>query len=436
MESASMQVADVILVSTDTRGFELASALAEKGWKTVVLELDGGPLNRYLELEDRFGPFVSYSRSSQILEGGSAAGALWFKSGPVALAGPRTETGSAHLLSRYGLDRVWVKALSRSLLASRLKRREAFLDSASPSEPDIDWNQFVRPLLKISELSVRRRQAALAAGVRILDVEQILEVRVRDGRIDRIELRTTDGNLLQERTRSAVWMLSMEESKRTEFVHASVNVEALLQKPKILEPLMGWWRSRLMVKGLGSQSAPAGLRKPPEMPSHLVFVGSLERPWTHDNVMAMDLVEKSDGALVYDVWMRLPYWSRADHVYRDEQRVLAKRQLLERLPACEIDWVTPSPIGLSEDSIRMPHVLYSHDSKAPKSFVRNMSFAGPETWRGVGMIGLELCQDDWIKELESLRMDWDPAARAHASRVQKLKYKMQGLMKPESEISP
>ncbi len=436
MESASMQVADVILVSTDTRGFELAASLAKKGWKTVVLELDGGPLNKYLELEDRFGPFASYSDSAKAFEDGEATGSLWLKSGPVALAGPRTEVGSAHLSNRYGLDRVWVKALSRSLLASRLKRREAFLDSAGPAEPEIGWQRGVRPLLNVSELAAFRRKNALASGVRILDVDQILDIRIRDGRMDRIELRTVDGKVLQERTRSAVWLLSLEESQRTEFVNAKVSVSTLLSQPSILEPLMGWWRSRLVVSGLKSKAAPTGLRKPPEMPSHLVFVGSLERPWTHDNVMALDLVEKTEEILVYDVWMRLPYWSRADHVYRDEQRMLAKQQLAERLPGCEIEWVTPSPIGLSEASIRMPQILYSHDSKPPKSVVRNMCFAGPEVWRGVGLVGLELCENDWIKELEGLRMDWDPAARVHASRVQKLKYKVQGYMKPESEISP
>lgn len=435
MESASMQVADVILVSTDTRGFELAQTLAKKGWKTVVLELEGGQLNKYLEIEDRFGPFVSYSASSQKLEAGQATGALWLKSGPVALTGPRTEIGSAHLSSRYGLDRVWIKALSRSLLASRLKRREAFLDAAGLSEPEIAWSQGVRSLLNMSELAEHRRKMALAAGVRILDVDQILDVRVRDERLDRIELRTTKGEVLQERTRSAVWLLSLEESQRPEFVNANVAVSTLVSQPKILEPLMSWWRSRLVVRGLETKSSPPGLQRPPEMPSHLVFVGSLVRPWTHENVMTLDLVEKSDKALVYDVWMRLPYWSRADHVYRDESRMLAKQQLAERLPACEIDWVTPSPLGLSEVSIRMPHVLYSHDSRPPKSMVRNMCFAGPEVWRGVGLIGLELCQSDWIKELEELRMDWDPAARVHASRVQKMKYKMQGFMKPESEMS-
>lgn len=440
MELASMQVADVILVSTDTRGYELATKLANKGWKTVVLELDGGPFNRYLELEDRFGPFVAYSDCAHHVELAQDSGSIWLRSAPVALTGSRAAIGNAHLSRRYGLDRVWIKALGRSLLSSRLMRRESFLDSSGPSQPGLPWDREVSSVLNVSKIAEHRRKRAEAAGVRILDVDQILDVRIQDGRMDRLEVRTSSGEVLKERTQSVLWLLSLEESLRPEFVNQRVSVSNFLDQPKLLEPLMGWWRSRLVVSGLRSADEPRSLQIPPAIPAHAVFLGSLERPWTHDNVLVLDLIEVSEKSRVLDVWMRIPYWSRADHVYRDEQRLLARQQLADRLPGCEIEWVTPSPISLSESSIRMPHVLYSHDSTSPKSLLANMCFAGPEVWRGIGLVGLELCEENWLAELETLRMDWDPAARAHASRVQKMKYKLKSWMNSEvskeSEMSP
>jgi hypothetical protein len=433
MELASMQVADVVLVSTDTRGFEVATKLANRGWKTVVLELDGGPFNRYLELEDRFGPFVSYSDCALQVEQGQESGSIWLRSAPVALTGSRASIGSVHLSRRYGLDRVWIKALGRSLLSSRLMRRESFLDSHGPPQPAIPWDRKISSVLKVSKIADYRRKKAEAAGVRILDVHQILDVRIQDGRLDRLELLTSGGKVLEERTRSVLWLLSLEESLRSEFVNQRVSVSQFLDQPKLLEPLMGWWRSRLVVSGLRSADEPRSLQIPPAIPAHAVLLGSLERPWTHDNVLVLDLIEVTEKNRVLDVWMRIPYWARADHVYRDEQRLLAREQLADRLPGCEIEWVTPSPISLSEGSIRIPHVLYSHDSVSPRSRLANVCFAGPEVWKGIGLIGLELCEEDWLNELEILRMDWDPAARVQASRFQKAKYKLKSLI--NSEVS-
>jgi hypothetical protein len=440
LELASMQVADVILVSTDTRGFELAIRLAQNGWKTVVLELSGGSMNKNLEIEDRFGPFVAFSNCAGKLSQGTEPAVIWLRSGPIALTGARSGIGAAHLSLRYGRDSSWVEALGRSLLSSRFVQRETLFGASGRSHPSLPWANRLHPILNVLELAVDRRRRAIEAGVRILDVDQLLNFRIQDKRIDRIELRTITGEILRERMRSVVWLLSLEESLRPEFVSQQSSIQDVLEQPSFLEPMMIWWRCRGLVSGLKGSKLPASLQKPPMIPSHTVMVGSLERPWTHENVMCLDLIEFSNTSRVMDVWMRIPHWSRFDHVYRDEQRRIAHELLIERLPACELEWSTASPLSHDEASIRTPHVVYSDDSVSPKSSLANVLYAGPEVWRGVGLIGAELCETDWIKQLEELRMDWDPAARVRASRAKKIGFKIKSWINSdssnESEIMP
>lgn len=440
--NASLQVADAVIVSVDTRGFSLAEKLARQGWKTVVIELSGSSFNSEIEWADRLGPFLAWE-----LEGGEAVdregrplradyASLWLPSGPIALGGRRAEAGTAHLSIRYGvsledkkpatLEKGWPMALARSLVASRLAARETYLEPAggkfslkSTVDLKLPLEEPVKKKVSAEAVARSRREAALAAGARILEAEQIAAVRLSDGRIDRVEFQTSDG-LLIERTRSLVWMLSEEESKRVEFVGPDVPLEEFFEAGRS-EPLMAWWRNRLAVRGL-KRAASRTLTRVPETPPQVVVVGSIERPWTHDNLVLLEVVEETSQMRVFDVWTRIPYWARVDHVYRDEQRLLIQHLLSDRLVGCDLVWVTPSPLALTAPAIRMPHVLYAETSVPAKGRLENICFAGPETWMGIGLQGLRPMEPIWLQQLEGMRIQWDPVARMQASRLDRFKY--------------
>jgi hypothetical protein len=236
-------------------------------------------------------------------------------------------------------------------------------------------------------------------------------------------------------------MLSLDESQRADFAAAEVPLESMFRTPQITEPLMGWWRNRFAVKGL-TNSRSAALARLPYTPPVIIAVGSIERPWTHDNLLVLDQVEnkieKKSEMSVFDVWMRVPYWARADHVYRDEQRVFANQLLSDRFPGTETLWVTPSPLGLTAPAVRMPHILYSHDTGSPGAKLQNICFAGPESWQGVGLLGLEAKEAGWLSSLEQMRIQWDPAARVKASRLEQLKFAIRniGSSRSDGEVSP
>lgn len=468
-QHASLQVADVVLVSTDTRAFGFAKKLAERGWKTVVIELSGGLLNKDLEWSDRLGPFLAWNSSNPADSPADAPAenfaSVWLPSGPLQFAGLHLEHSLRHLSLRYQVGETshsdglqsngpslgpnswpnkWPEALRKSLFSSRLKRREVFLDSRS-IDPGLPWTQPVATTVQAEQVAFGRREEALKAGVRILDAEQITGVRLSSGHIDRIDFRNRAGEVLQERTRSVVWMLSLEESQKADFAASDVPLENMFRTPQITEPLMAWWRNRFAIKGLANSRFNA-LSKLPFTPPVVIVVGSIERPWTHDNLLILDQVEKSVGTnsgknpvmSVFDVWMRIPYWSRADHVYRDEQRVFANQLLSDRFPGTETMWVTPSPLGLTAPAVRMPHILYSHDTGTPAAKLQNICFAGPESWQGVGLLGLEGREDLWLTSLEQMRIQWDPAARVKASRLEQLKFAIRniGSTRSDGEASP
>jgi hypothetical protein len=449
-QHASLQVADVVLVSTDTRAFGFAKKMAERGWKTVVIELSGGQLNKDLEWPDRLGPFLAWNSLNPAAENTSDEfAALWLPSGPVQFAGPYWEHSQRHLSLRYQVEggqsnnwsNNWPEALRKSLFSSRLKRREVFLDSRSNTDSGLPWTLPVSKTVQAEQVAFGRREAALKAGVRILDADQIIGVRLSSGHIDRIDFRSRAGEILQERTRSVVWMLSLDESQHADFASAEVPLENMFKAPQITEPLMGWWRNRFAIKGLTNSRSKA-LARLPYTPPMIIAVGSIERPWTHDNLLVLDQVEKTteknSEMSVYDVWMRIPYWARADHVYRDEQRVFANQLLSDRFAGTETLWVTPSPLGLTAPAVRLPHILYSHDSGSPGTKLQNICFAGPESWQGVGLLGLEAKEDVWLSSLEQMRIQWDPAARVKASRLEQIKFAIRniGSSRSDGEVSP
>ncbi len=444
----SLQVADAVVVSVDTRGFNIARRLALQGWKTVVIELSGSTFTER-EWADRLGPFLAWETEgtepidSQGKPLRTEYPALWLPSGPVAFGGRTAKVGQAHLQLRYGivatdsgrankgetLEQGWPEALSRNLVTARLARRETYLASALPKSdntPRLPLEEPVKTKVSADAVARARREAAVAAGVRILEAEQVSAVRLSDGRIDRVEFHTREG-VLTERTRSLVWMLSEEESKQVEFVGPEVPLEKVFISGKI-EPLMGWWRSRLAVRGL-KRSQVRSLTRVPVTPPHVIVIGSVERPWTHDNLLLLDVVEETTDMRVFDVWTRIPYWARADHVYRDEQRLLAQHLLTDRFVGCELIWVTPSPLALTDPAVRLPHIVYSEDSIPARGRLENICFAGPETWPAIGLRGLRPIEDMWMQTLENMRIQWDPVARMQASRVQKIKYAFKNLVR-------
>ncbi|CAN5647377.1 hypothetical protein BH10BDE1_BH10BDE1_12050 [soil metagenome] len=441
--TASLQVADAIIVSVDTRGFSLARELALKGWKTVVIELSGSYFASETDWPDRLGPFLSWETEGHEAVDSHGAplrtnyASVWLPSGPISFGGRMATSGVAHLKLRYGissedkkvdtLEKGWPFALARSALASRLARRENYLEAVGGKNAlALPLQDPVKEKVSADSIARSRREQAIRAGVRVLDAEQIVAVRLSDGRVDRVEFATSSG-VLVERTRSLVWMLSEEESKRVEFVGPDVPLEQFFDGGRT-EPLMAWWRSRLAVRGL-KRATSRTLTRVPETPPHVLIVGAVERPWTHDNLIALEVVEVTPQMRVFDVWTRIPYWARADHVYRDEQRLLIQHRLADRLVGCELVWVTPSPLALTSNAIRLSHVIYADGSVPLREKLENICFAGPESWAGIGLLGLQPMEAVWMRRLEGMRLQWDPVARLQASRVERLKYHLNNNLK-------
>jgi len=446
-ETASLQVADVIIVSVDTRGLSLARTLALQGWKTVVIELSGSSFNSEIEWGDRLGPFLPWETegSEAVDKDGrplrTEHASVWLESGPVAFGGRRASAGASHLRIRYGingdstsaesLEKGWPTALARSLVSSRLSSREKFLHNTgarflSKTDFKLPWEEPIKKSVSADAIARARRESASGAGVRILEAEQISAIRLSDGRVDRVEFKTVAGTYV-ERTRSLVWMISEEESSRIEFVGPDVPLEELFEKGSS-EPLMAWWRNRLAVRGM-KNSSERSLTRVPHTPPHVVVIGSIERPWTHDNVVLLDAVEQTPQMRVFDVWTRIPYWARVDHVYRDEQRLLVQSLLSDRFVGCELIWVSPSPLALTAPAIRMAHILYGEASVPARGRLENICFAGPETWPGVGLRGLREMESAWLDQLEAMRIGWDPVARLQAGPLERFKYSLKKLTK-------
>lgn len=458
IDTGSLQVADVVVVSVDTRGLSLARTLALQGWKTVAIELSGSSFNSEIEWGDRLGPFLAWEaegseavdRDGRPLRTEHAS--LWLESGPVAFGGRRAEAGASHLKIRYGvsgeanadsLETGWPVALARSLVSARLSTREKFLQNRgasflSKADFKLPWEEPIKRVVSAEAIARARREAAINAGVRVIEAEQISAVRLSDGRVDRVEFKTLNSALV-ERTRSLVWMLSEEESKRIEFVGPDVPLDELFERGSS-EPLMAWWRNRLALRGL-KNSTERSLTRVPSTPPHVVVVGSIERPWTHDNVVLLDAVETTPQMRVFDVWTRIPYWARVDHVYRDEQRLLVQSLLSDRFVGCELIWVSPSPLALTAPAIRMTHILYGEASVAAKGRLENICFAGPETWPGVGLRGLRAMEPEWLDKLEAMRIGWDPVARLQAGPIERFKFSVKKFAKSrfaksQKEASP
>lgn len=452
-QHASYQISDLVIVSVDTRGFELAARLAKRGWKVVILELSCDDLNSDMTWADRLGPFLGWEDESvEVVDSfgerfRSEYGSIWLPTGMVFLGGRRAEAGERHLRLGLGarvfnetqhtagvrLEQSWPLALRRSIISNRLLRREKYLDRGVWA--DLPFEKPVKAITRADSIAAMRREFAIRAGVRIVDIERILAVPSRDQHIDRIDVETKNGPLT-ERTRSVVWMLSRDESADESFV-ATAHTRGVYDLDDVapelpIENSLAWWRVRFAIRGMGAEYA-GYLQRLPEMPPFIVLIDSVERPWSHDNLIVLERVERTgtlkDESQVYDAWIRIPYWSRTDHVYRDEQRLLVQERLKAHFVGCEFNWVTPSPIALNTPAVRMPFVVYSDVSrfgirsrqpsrKAMRAPIRNLIFAGPETHRASGVWGLRMSEELWIERLESMRRDWDPAAKQQTNHRQ------------------
>ncbi len=433
------EVSDVVIVSTHGRGWSLGCELAERGWRVVVLEIEprpGQPSGREMEAIDRLGPFVSWVSTAESSESDAYA-ALWLPDGPVSWGGPTSPQGFRRLRDEYGVDwdevkrvteggkglelsTTWPLALARSVGAAIFARRQYWLQQPADC--------FALPLAEPLRVRQRGDEAArfealqrdrlLKLGGRWREVSRIRRVRTAQGHADLVEAEVARGDsvvpeLAVERTRSIVWMLSEEESLREEFFVDPARVADFISFGSV-RPELGWWRNRLNIRDL--DDGQAFVR--PHLPALVFMISTIERPWTHENLLVLERVEQSAGRSVFDLWMRIPFWSRADHVYRDELRRRAEGLLRGRLPRLELEWLTPSPLSLTEPAVRLSCPVYASDSVPAKSRASNLVFAGPETWRGVGLIGARDAEPVWIDSLERMRRDWDRQARAQREEVQ------------------
>lgn len=439
----SRQVSDLLIVATDARGYFVAEEMAKIGWNVVLAELSGTDETKDLEWADRLGPCVS--KWSE--EKGDEAEKFklqnqfyyWGDGGPQLLSELGRNTAFEDILKEP--QRYSKLSLALELINSELVRPERTVQRFRDRLGDESVRKIIEQLISspgkitaISSMVQNLRDRCLRAGVRVIDVESISRMPVRDQHIDRVNFitKSEDGSAKEvvERTRAVLWLLAEEELRNPSYVRPELvelsDDQYLLERVKRNrenELALVWWRNRIAIESETVDRAGNG-KMMPALPQSMILVGSEDRPLTHSNFIFAERVDGAAEPLIYDVWIRLPIWSRSDHVYRDEQRTLLKQALQNKIPAIRVSWITPSPIALSTASVRLPisisyvqseleGALKKFDSIANKikkgsgEKIENLINAGPETWPAIGIWGAWAATPIWKSHLLELRQKWD-----------------------------
>jgi len=137
-----------------------------------------------------------------------------------------------------------------------------------------------------------------------------------------------------------VWMLSSEES-----YFAAPKIAQRLFPQGALEPEWCWVRYRLKMSPCPERDA---------LPSHLLVLGQVTSPWTHQNLMTLQRTALEDQ---FDVWIRIPNVQRFNKEYLRIRGEKIMEILRERLP-----------LALPEIQSYPQEFYYTYSQIGPSSF--------------------------------------------------------------------
>lgn len=380
---------NAVVVSAFGRGHWLAAEFQRQKMNVLLVDVtarmgpwpveDGeGPFGavRMERFEQSFSERLNNDDPVETVENGWT---LWLADGPIEFKGPLTRfhaerngwpAGWLESLARgekikdvnpqWPFSRTWPLAFAHQLAATRYRPAVKALEGGRPA-----------PLTANFGLRFATRQGLgrsldwlRSRGVTVTDKSEVLDLSMRGrGEISGLELKGEIAGLA--RGDYFVWTLTGGE---TRFLGAKLGEK--LYPGGIVEPEWCWIRYRLSVDAQPEIG---------RLPLHMLVVGDIECPWTHDNLIALLKTPSPDRM---DAWIRIPAGHRFHRAYLQEHgdRVLAA--LSKRLPSCRFEIQSlPQEASYTSQDLGEPRLpVWADDAKpwAGRRKLPNLAFESPE----------------------------------------------------------
>lgn len=450
MTEATLIQSDVCVVSAYGRGHWLASALAERGLKTSLIDLSGAlHEGRSMDSEDAQGPFGLFesadllpSQVSRWTDEGSAELApegftLWLngrvlelhgnltsfhlKAANIAVevetylrnaANPHNEAGpgaqrdrmaalasTRRKLQKWSFNDVWLAHFAHDLCSNRQVASHGVLRAVQKSDS-------VAPILApyrtrhLTEGFISRGLASVQkAGVEVVEIANLKSIVIEQAEtVDAIRLISQSETLC--RSKIFVWLLDSHESERlAQIATASSTFFARLPQRPIASR---WLRARLEAHNQNERpsSETQVLR---QLPNDLLIVEDLDLPWVEDNFI---ILKRLRADAQFDVWMRVA--SEDSQVVKSGSiETRAIQNLQRRVPG--VRWSVRESLAHSfENGLVWP--LFERGTEplpATLSVYKNLFLSNPAHWSSLDDRGRFQHQAEILARLEKIKSGWD-----------------------------
>lgn len=427
----------IILVSAFGRGHWLASALAQEGIKTTLIDVSS-KLGVW-PVEDIEGPFGFY-RTDKISESHvdclysenpfeevPNGFTLWLQEGPVEFKGP---------LTKFKIDSMPLAPVVKDVLFSSAqdKNSKPLYNHLSEMNFDQTWllhfaHQWASttyiPSARAAEAGLRlpllssfhiRRSSRIgleksldwlrSKGVEVIQPQQIVDVSFGTKKnVTGFEISGIKQGLFP--LEQLVWTLTSEE---TYFLNKRLG--KYFYPEAALESEWCWVRYRVGMKDCFERKS---------LPIHSVIVGDLYSPWSHENLMVLQRTPLQDQ---FDAWIRIPTVQRFNKEYLSNRSEKMKKHLSQRISLADPQiLIFPQEYYYTYAQLGAPrHPIYAEKDKLKRGKARfkNMHLSSPEDWPHYAWsavfersehIRLHLVkwwQDKLVKELKEKRKEQHP----------------------------
>ena len=423
-----MKTNPVIIVSAFGRGQSLAARLSEQEIPTLLIDVSetlgsSGP-------EDEEGPFgifptglsqISLERIHQDDPPHTQEEGWTFvlKNGPLEMKSPLTKTRLEKMqispeileafrdlqdpqhknLSRWTelpLEKNWLLEVAASLASPDLRLYPQALKNHPPMPLNGDfWIRSVtRPGLLQSLNWCERKGITVHRDYVLKDVVRQNSASLR-GLQFHLKTSATTEILNFEKI---IWCLSSEETK-----YLSEELSQKLFPNGILTPAWVWTRFRLRIPESPERDI---------LPFHSAWIGDLELPWTHENLI---LLQKSPSPDLLDAWIRIPFERRQQRPYLQDSLDQVIETLSRRFVTVKaIKAEEPLSAQKSErESGPTRQPIFDSEQLRKWSPLKDQNFHlhAPETWGGLGWNHLFQHEEKlfseiqtWWKKREELRI--------------------------------
>lgn len=290
---------DVLVVGAFERGWYVASSLAREGMKVTYVDVTASlgkfstdeirtPYGFFRPTDEQILEFLSHFE----LRASERGLAYLLEDGPVELGSPLTVHRFRDIVKRVPRSEDVFGDYGSNLFDGLrpLGSSDAFL---------FPNRIFYEPFFTVAEL--RKGHAHMRkAGVRMMESTQVVDVSLRRGAIEGVEVRgETSAFLTSSRL---LWTLNDHES-----VTLLGDRVDKLRSRQVLEPDWLW------VSYEFEWSPPNSM-----VPNYLLVVSDLDLPWCHDNYLILDRSEEETASRRDTVWARIPINQRFQKSYLED----------------------------------------------------------------------------------------------------------------------